>query len=209
MTPRALSATLAVLAFVLQAVSACTGVRIREFTRESYEPGAVLEPQARVFAAPRKRVFDALVASLERRGAQLKDSNRESGRLLAAVPWAGPGEASASVALGRVRRVVTRAKRTYRSYSPLDFRCNGCVVQNGRITGQETRLVEDVTLPLAAASYRLEAVLGATVETVEGGTRVELVLDVVAAPREPPGLLPRSTGQLESSIFATLEGRLR
>ena len=92
MTPRVLSATVAVLAFVLPAVSACTGVRIREFTRESYEPGAVLESQARVFAAPRKRVFDVLVASLEDVIRSKAAAGREKDRL----------------ALPRLRRLLDR-----------------------------------------------------------------------------------------------------
>ena len=209
MPPRTRFATAAAIALLLPAVSACTGTRIREFTRESYEPADALEPPSRVFAAAREQVFDLLVASLENRDARIADSDPEAGRLVAVVRWSGPGEAAASVALGRVRRVVTRAKRTYRSYSPLDFRCNDCVVRNGKITGEQTRLVEDATLHLEPARYRLEAFLAATVDPVLSGTRVELALEVVAAPPDPPGLSPQSTGQLESSIFATLEAELR
>jgi hypothetical protein len=209
MAPRTPFVTAAVILLLLPLLAACTGTRIREFTRESYEPSQVLEPPSRVFAAEPQRVFDTLVVFLEDRDARIADSDREAGRLIAVLPWSGPVEAAESVALGRVRRVVTRARRSYRSYSPLDFRCNDCVVRNGKITGEETRLLEDVTIRLEPGGYRLEAFLGATVEAVRSGTRVELALEVVAAPPEPPGLAPQSTGQLESSIFDILENGLR
>ena len=197
------------IVLMLASVSGCAGARIREFTRESYESPAVLEPPTRVFDAPRERVFDALLEVLARRDARIDDSDPAAGRLVAAVPWAGPGEAAESVDLGSVRRVITSARRTYRSYSPLDFRCNDCVVRNGKITGEETRLLEDVILRLPARSYRLEGILSATVEAVRSGTRVELFLEVWASPPDPPGLAPRSTGQLELAIFASLADGLR
>jgi hypothetical protein len=209
MTPRACIATAAAIACLLPVMSACTGTRIREFTRESYEPPEFAVPSARVFAAPSERVFDLLLELLERRAARVEDADPGARRLLAAMRWASADEAVASVALGRVRRVVTSAKRTYRSYSPLDFRCNACVVRNGKLTAEETRLVEDVTIQLPHASYRLEALLDARLESVRGGTRVELALEIVAAPPEPSRLAPQSTGQLEASILATLEEGLR
>jgi hypothetical protein len=187
--------------------TSCTGQRTREFTRESYDPPPELAPVARVFEAPRPRVWASLLEVLRGRGARLDWTDAEAGTLVGALPWAGVDEAKAAVALGVVHKVVTRTERTYRSYSPLDFRCNECVVRNGKITSERIELIEDLDVGLDPSRYRIEAVLRAGVaEVAEGtaGTRVELSLDLKAVPPEPPGLLPRSTGHLEAVLLDSL-----
>lgn len=199
-----LAATLGLIA----TVAGCTGTRVREFTRESYDPPGESTPVVRVFEAPRRLVWEQLLEVLERRGARLDWLDADAGKLVGSVPWAGTEEAEAAVDLGIVHKVVTRTERSYRSYSPLDFRCNDCVVRNGTITREKTELVEDSVVRLAPSRYRVEAVLRASLADAADGTRVELSLNLSAVPREPPELLPRSTGHLETMLLDSLGGSL-
>jgi hypothetical protein len=190
---------------VLLLAMACTGTRTREFTRESYLAPEPAPPRARVFGGSSEPVRAALADVLAARGASLAEDGPEPDVLRAALPWQSAFEAAASVELGRVRRVVTRTERSYRSTSPLDWRCNECVVRNGRITGQRTELLGEVTLALDPALYRIEATLWARVEAVRSGTRVELALELDADPPDPQGLAPASTGRLEDGILTAIE----
>ena len=187
---------------------ACTGTRIREFTRESYEAPAALPTPSSVFEAPPSRVWAALGGVLEGRGAHFAERSEATGRMVAALPWASAEAAAASVDLGQVRKVVTRTQRSYRSYSPLDYRCNACVVSNGRVTSQETVVIEDRRVVLDPRRYRLEATVHAQLAVVPGGTRVELGLEIEADPPEPPGLAPGSTGRLEAELLAAVGAAL-
>ena len=189
----------------LLVATACTGVRVREFARESYEPPQRRPAASRVFSASRERVWSAVVGVLRSRGARFDELEPERGRLLAALPWASPAEAVASTDLGVVRKIITRTQRSYRSYSPLDYNCNACVVRNGTITAQSTELVEDLQIVLDPDRYRIEALLGAVVATVPSGVRLELSLDLIAMPPEPRGLEARSTGHLEKILLTAVE----
>ncbi len=184
----------------------CTATRTREFTREAYEPAAEAPPASRSFAEAPGSVRAALVGVLTRRGAALEEN--EPGGVLAAIPWADAAEAAASVDLGRVRRVITRTERGYRSWSPLHFRCDACIVRNGDLISQKTELVEDETRRLEPGRYRLEARVRARFEPVGGGTRVEIGLELSADPPEPVGVLARSTGHLETELFDAIEAAL-
>jgi hypothetical protein len=190
---------------LLLATASCKGVQVRHFTRESYQPPPEPTRSSRVFEAPREQVWSAVVAVLRARSARFDEHDPVGGQLLVALPWATPEEAAASVDLGRIRKVETRTERSYRSYSPLDYNCNACVVRNGSITAQNTEIVQDVTVVLDTHRYRVEALLGAEVVAIGSGTQVELSLDLGADPPEPPGLRPRSTGHLESVLFAAVE----
>ncbi len=192
------------LVLSLLVLTACAGTRIREFTRESYEPPPGLPPPARVFEAPAARVATVLENVLAARGARFQEPAAPEDRLTAALPWASADAAAGAVDLGQLRKVVTRTLRSYRSYSPLDYRCNECVVRNGRVTSQVTEVVEDRRLVLDPRRYRLEGTVHARLEPVAGGTRVELRLDVEAEPPEPPGLAPRSTNRVEGELLAAL-----
>ena len=128
------------------------------------------------------------------------DPGDEAGRVVAHVPLPARSGAGA-VALGRVRRVVTHTERSYRSWSPLHFRCPECVIEKGTLTSQKTEVVSEGTFELDPSRYRVESRLTATVAPVRSGTRVELLLEVRAEPRDPPELEPRSTGLLERAIL--------
>ena len=207
--PTAALITAALLASLgLAGGAGCTGVRVREFTREAYAPAAETLPTARVFPADRGAVFSALVALLEARGARFEVRDRARGSLSVSLPWSTQAEAAAAVDLGGVHRIVTRTRRTYRSYSPLHWNCNACVVRNGRIVDQQTEPVEDRTITLDPGRYRIEARVVAALSSEPGGTRVELLLRPFAEPREPRGLTPRSTGRLEEGLIDDLEAAL-
>lgn len=187
--------------FLLVSIAGCTATRTRDFTTEAYEAPADGSPPARVFDASPDAVDRALTEVLRARGARIVERDAVKGSLSSQVPWSSPAEARASVDLGRIRRVIARTERGYRSWSPLHFRCESCVIEKGSLTRQETQLVEDVTVQLDPDRYRLEARLEARTEIVRSGTRLELLLRVDADPRDPPDLAPRSTGRLEKSVF--------
>ncbi len=184
----------------------CTATRTREFTREAYQPAADRPPASRSFREGPGLVRAALVGVLTRRGAAF-DQNEPEG-LLATIPWADAAEAAASVDLGRARRVITRTERGYRSWSPLHFRCDPCIVRDGDLISQKTELVEDVTRRLDPGRYRLEVRVRARFEGVGEGTRVEIGLELSADPPEPVGVLAHSTGHLETELFDAIEAAL-
>lgn len=188
-------------------VLSCTATRTREFTREAYEPAPDPAASSRVFEGPPDSVRAALREVLAGRGATLEEDDRP-GELLAAVPWADAGEAAASVDLGRVRRVITRTERAYRSWSPLDFRCDACIVRKGGLVSQKTELVEDETVVLDASDYRIEATVRARLEALGDGTRVVLGLEPAVHPPEPAGVRAHSTGRLEAQLLEALESAL-
>lgn len=179
----------------------CTATRVREFTHDAYQPApAPGGPPARVFEASRDAAVATLREVLARRGATVVSLDDEAGRVVAHVPLPARSGAGA-VALGRVRRVVTHTERSYRSWSPLHFRCPECVIEKGTLTSQKTEVVSEGTFELDPSRYRVESRLTATVAPVRSGTRVELLLEVRAEPRDPPELEPRSTGLLEREIL--------
>lgn len=181
--------------------AACTGVAVREFTREEYQPAVAAAPVDRVFCASRQRLWSALLAVLKARGARIDERDEDGGRLVARLPWRSPDEAAEAVALGRVRTVVTRTERHYRSYSPLDVDCNDCVVRNGRVVDQRTEIVEDRETPLDPRRYHLGLRVVAELSELPDGTQLSLTQDVEVQPQDPPGLEPRSTGRLERALI--------
>lgn len=186
--------------------SSCTATRTREFTREVYEPAGEVLAASRVFEAGLGRVRAALIGELSRRGAAFEEN--EPGRLLATLPWTHAGETAASVDLGRVRLVVARTERAYRSWSPGDFRCDSCIVRNGSLISQNTERVEDRVWRLDPDRYRVEASVRARLEGMGGRTRVELRLELAVGPPVPVGVIGRSTGRLENRLFDAIESAL-
>ncbi len=210
MTPgRAGSSVVAVLSILCVAAAGCTGVRVREFSRDWYEPAASLTPVSRVVAAEPAAVWTALVHVLTSRGARFEEQDVAAGRLRVSLPWATAQEAAACVDLGRVRRVVTLTERRYRSYSPFDYDCNACVVRNGKVTYHHTELVLDEILELDPGLYRIDARIGAVVAPAPEGTWLELSLELAPAPREPPEMLARSRGRLEEVLLSAVAERLQ
>lgn len=192
------------LALVLiVAGSSCTATRTREFTREAYESAAESPARSRVFEAGQAPVRAALIEELGRRGAAFDEAPPEG--LLARVPWMDTGEASASVDLGQLRQVIARTERSYRSWLPADFGCDACIVRNGRLTAQKTELVEDAVRRVDPGRYRVEASVRARFEEIEGGTMLELQLELAVA---PPGPNARSTGRLEARLLDAIEAAL-
>ena len=188
---------------------ACTATRTREFTRESYRaPDGGLLEQSRVFAAPREEVWEALLRALRGRGAEIEDSDATSGRIVAQLRFQTAAERDTAVWMGSLRQVVTRTRRSYRSYWPLDARCDDCIIRKGNVVGSVTELVEDRLVPLSPDSYRIDPQLRATVSAAHSGTRVELRLEVDAEPKSPPGLAPESTGRIEAEVFEALGASL-
>jgi hypothetical protein len=193
----------------LTALTACTATRTREFLRESYRApdGGVLE-QSRVFAATREEVWEELLRALRGRGAEIEDSDPLSGRIVADLRFRTAAERDTAVRMGSLRQVVTRTRRRYRSYWPLDLRCDECIIRKGNVVGSVTELVEDRLVPLSPGSYRIDPQLRAAVSAAQSGTRVELRLEVSVEPRSPPGLAPASTGRIEAEVFEALEASL-
>jgi len=190
-------------------LAACTATRTREFTQDAYLPGP--DRSARVFEASPAAVREAVRDVLARRGAEIvriDDPDAEETALLAQIPWPSVAEAREAVDLGRVRRVVTHTERSYRSWSPLHFRCDSCVIAKGTLTGQKTVLVEDATRTLDPDRYRIEARVEARIAPARSGTRAVLGLELEVDPRDPPDLLPRSTGRLEGALLDEIEAAL-
>lgn len=187
--------------------AACSGVAVREFTREEYQPAPVAAAVTRVFAVPPDRVWQVLGEVLRERGAGVLEPNLQ-GRLVVRLAWRSRDEAADAVALGRLRTVVTRTERRYRSWSPFDYDCNDCVVRSGRVVGQHTELLEDRVTRLDPDRYQIQLRLNAQVHEVSEGTRLVLALDPGIEPREPPDLAARSTGRLEQDLLETIARRL-
>jgi hypothetical protein len=204
------AATLAAaLTAALLLAPGCTGVRVREFDRESYAPAPTAGPFDREFGNPPAAVRDALVAVLAARGLAVEAGPVAGETLRARIVWAGAEEAAAALDLGRLRRVTTRTRRTYRSYSLFDYDCNACVVRNGTVVGQESEVVRDEVVELDPARYRLEGWLSAELSAAPGGgTRLALRVEADVQPREPPDLLPRSRGHLEGELLEAVAARL-
>ncbi len=188
--------------------SACTGIRVREFARETYTPPSTLPPASRVFVAPRQRVWSELLGVVRERGGRIELHDPDAGVLEAALPWSAPGEARFAVSLGRVDRVVTRTTRHYRSWSPLHFRCNACVVRNGTVTDQQTEIVDQERVELDPGRYRIDLRLRAEIAPARSGVRLSLIPELQARPREPREIEAVSTGALESLLFDAIELRL-
>ncbi len=191
----------------------CTATNTREFTRESYIapdlPVGHGFARSRVFAASKDRVFEEVLAGLRRRPGEIDRSDAASGRVEAHIFWRTGEERDAAVALGRVHKVVTRTRRDYRSFSPLDARCGReCIVKNGKLIGQRTELLEDRTIELEARRYQVAARLLASVSTVRSGTRLELTLELAVRPAKPPGIAPLSTGRFEDAFLDGLQQAL-
>ena len=191
-----------VLALLTVAVG-CTATGVRQFTREVYEPAAQSSPAIQVFAERPGRVRAALGEALAQRGAVFEEAGPEG--LLARISWADAAEVAASVDLGRLRVVVTQTERGYRSWSLRDFFCDPCIVRNGSLISQDTRLVEDVSRSLDPTHYRIEASVWARFEPRSRGTRVELGLEFLGVPDE---VVVRSTGSLEAELLAAIESAL-
>lgn len=195
-----------VLALLVTALG-CTATRTREFTRESYVPAAERPAASRVFSKGPATVRAAVVRVLEGRGATFEQE--DAFELVAALPFSGAAEVAASVDLGQVRRVVTRTERSYRSWSPLHVRCDACIVRDGKLVSQKTELVADEVRRLDPRLYRrIEARVRVGLEPFGSGTRVGLDLELAVSPAEPEGVLARSTGQLETALFAEIEAAL-
>ena len=160
-------------------------------------------------ALPREQVWQALLGVLRTRDAELEDVDVSSGRIVARLRFRSAADRDAAVRMGLLRQVVTRTRRTYRSYWPLDARCPDCIIRKGKIVTAETDLVNDRLVPLAPGSYRIDPLLRAKLVPAGSGTRVELVLELSAQPATPPGLAPESTGRLEAELFENLETSLR
>ncbi len=198
------------LSLVVLLAVACTAIQVREFTRESYSaPDHRAVEASRVFPDSPERIFALLIEHLERRGADLEPADPPFGRILAMIRWRSDEDRAAAVSLGALRQVVTRTERRYRSYSPLDARCDECVIRSGRIISQRTEIVEDRRIAVDPNRYRIDATLHANVSLVRSGTRVELRLELHATPDTPSGLTARSTGWLEREIFEVLESEAR
>ena len=194
----------------LAGTGSCTATRAREFVRESYQaPEAAPRVQSRVFDLPRELIFERLLEVLRARDARLEDVDAPSGRIVARLGFRSAADRDAAVRMGVLRQVVTRTRRTYRSYWPLDARCPECIIRRGKIVRAETELVEDRRIPLAPGSYRIDPQLRARLVPAGSGTRVELSLELSALPATPPELAPESTGRLEAELLETLEASLR
>jgi hypothetical protein len=189
---------------------ACTATRTREFVRESYQPP---EPGPRVrsrdFDRPSSQVWERLLEILRGSGAEFEDVDPSSRRVVARLRLRGAEDHDALVRMGAVRQVVTKSRRTYRSYWPLDLRCPDCIIRRGKLVAAETELVEDRIVPLAAGGYRIQPQLRAVVVSTGSGARLELELELSALPATPLGLAPESTGRLEAELFEALEASLR
>ena len=191
---------------LLVAGSGCTATRTREFAREVYEPAAETSPASRIFEAGPGRVRAALAAELTRRGAAFEED--EPRGLVATVPWTDAGEAAASVDLGRVRLVIARTERAYRSWYPSDFRCDSCIIRNGSLISRKTERADDEVRRLDPERYRVEASVRARFEGIGGSTRAELRLEFAVGPPGPLRVIGRSTGRLENRLFDAIETAL-
>jgi hypothetical protein len=205
-------ATSAAFAFALvlaSALAACTATQVREHTRESYrQPEASVGPQVRVFAAPRERVYEALLAWLIARSVEVEDADAQMGRVVADLRFGSDAAQGEAVRMGSVRTVVTRTHRQYKSYWPFEAHCDECIIRRGNLISSKTELADDRVVALDAASYEMGALLRAVVEESPDGARVELRVDFRVRPRWPLGVEPTSTGVLEEAVFEALEQAL-
>ena len=197
----------AVLLLSSLAGAGCIGTGVREFTRESYRAPEAAPEAARVFDADAARVWQAWVDELESRQGRFEERDDALRQGVVHLPW-GPAVAAASLDLGSVHVVVTETTRTYRSWSPLHFRCNECVVRNGDVIDHQTRVLDERTLHLDPASYTVVAALHARVEESRGGARLAVRLEASVERPEPADLVPASTGRLEATLLDAVAERL-
>lgn len=195
---------------VLLGMGACTATRTREFVRETYQPPAPGPgARSRAFDQPREQVWERLLEVLRGGGAEFEDVDPSSGRLVARLRFRSADDRNAAVRMGSVRQVVTRNRRTYRSYWPFDARCPDCIIRRGKIVAAETELAEDRIVSIPADGYRIHPQLRAVVVPAGSGARVEFSLELSALPATPPGLAPESTGWLEENLLESLAASLR
>lgn len=180
---------------------ACTAVRIREHTRESYlAPPGRRVAESRLIQGQRDRVFQLAREELRRRGFALVEASVEAGRIVGRRRLRAGDESSRFALLGTIEKTVTQTTRRYRSYNPRHLRCEPCIVREGRLISSETALVERSLHPIDVdLDARVVVTLRARAESSE--LRVELELSPVER-LDPLGPLePRSSGAFEFSFL--------
>lgn len=192
----------------LLAVQGCTALQVRDFTRQHYHAPELTRVPARVVAAQPSHVLAWLLDELEQSGAVIEDLDETAGRIVAIMQFRTAAARDAALRMGELREVVTRRHRRYRSWWPLDVRCDECIIRKADITAERTELVSDRVVALDPATYQITARLRATVLASHGGSEIRLALELVARPSRPPGLAPVSTGQLEDALLDAITARV-